>query len=322
MRNKIPCFAAFSFMACFSFAVVQAAPQAPNEQAQQFTVLRTGRLVAGTQDLTNAEANCSIAGAGGAATMQCRPSTGKASYNYNTALVVETSGVAYVIACRIPLIAVSCKKLDTGSVVEGRIDKGVLAIADGDKARRYQILTSTNVGPLPLSQPPPSKAPAQARSAPPPVAAAAAPSSKSPADPLEADSAAIKTLFANFNDAFNNHDAHAAAMLFTDDANFINVQGATTRGRGEIEQHLAPLFSARLKTAHRDVSLRDIRFLRSDTATVDSDFEMSGLMGPDGAAVPPAKGLYDWIVMKQNGHWLIVVWHETNLPAPPPSPAR
>jgi uncharacterized protein (TIGR02246 family) len=321
MRSKIPRFIALSFMACLSFAAAQAAPQAPNEQAQEFTVLRTGHLVAGTQALTNAEANCSIAGSGGDATMQCRPSnaTAKALYNYNTALVVETNGVAYIIACRIPLIAVSCKKLDTGSVVEVRVDKGLVAIADGDKVRRYQIFTSGNVGPLPLGQPPPSKGPAQARSEPRPVATAAPPSNNL-ADSQEADSAAIKKLFTDFNDAFNKHDAHAAAMLFTADADFINVQAATTHGRAEIEQHLAPLFAARLKTAHRDVSLRDIRFLRPDTATVDSDFRMSGLMDPNGGPVLPANGLYDWIVMKQNGRWLIAVWHESNLPAPPPPP--
>jgi len=142
-----------------------------------------------------------------------------------------------------------------------------------------------------------------------------------PADSHEADSAAIKKLFADFNDAFNNHDAHAAAMLFTDDGDFITVAGAKTTGQAGIEQHLAPLFAGRLKTAHRDVSFRDIRFLRPDVATVDSDFEMSGLVGASGAAIPPGKGLYDWIVMKQNGRWLIAVWHESNLPVPPAPPA-
>jgi PEGA domain len=180
MNIRIPCFAALSFMACLSCAAAQAAPQAPSEQARQFTVLRTGHLVAGTESLTNAEANCSIAGAGGGATMQCRPSAAaKASYHFNTALVVESNGVAYVIACRIPLLQVLCKKLDTGSVVEGRIDTGILAMTDGDKVRRYQILVSANVGPLLLSQPPPSNSGAQVRSVPTP-AATPAPPSKSP----------------------------------------------------------------------------------------------------------------------------------------------
>jgi uncharacterized protein (TIGR02246 family) len=143
-----------------------------------------------------------------------------------------------------------------------------------------------------------------------------------PADSHEADSAAIQKLFNDFNDAFNNHDARAATMLFTDDADVITTRGATTHGRAKIEQDMAPLFAGRLKTAHRDVSLRGIRFLRPDIATVDSDYVMSGLMGPNGEAVPPAKGLYDWIVMKQNGHWLIAVWHESNLPVSSPPPAQ
>ena len=82
-----------------------------------------------------------------------------------------------------------------------------------------------------------------------------------PADSQEADSAAVKKLFNDFNEAFNNHDAHAVAALFTDDADFINTQAVTTHGKAEVEQHLAPLFAGRLKAVRRDVVLRDVRFL-------------------------------------------------------------
>lgn len=139
------------------------------------------------------------------------------------------------------------------------------------------------------------------------------------ADSREADSAAIKKLYTDFNDTLNKHDARAVALLFTDDGDFIDLGGGTSHGRAEIEGHLAPLLAGRLKTLHRDVTLRGIRFLRPDTATVNGEFQTSGLMGPNGAAVPPARGLYDWIVMKQNGRWMIVVWHESNLPAAAPA---
>ena len=138
----------------------------------------------------------------------------------------------------------------------------------------------------------------------------------------EADSAAVKKLFDDFNNAFNSHDAHAAAMLFAEDAEFINTQAVTTHGRTGVEQHLAPLFAGRLKAVHRDVSLRGIRFLSPDAATVDSDYQTSGIVGVDGAPVAPAKGFYDWIVTKQNGGWLIAVWHESNLPPAPTAPAK
>ena len=140
-----------------------------------------------------------------------------------------------------------------------------------------------------------------------------------PAGSHEADSAAIKKLYNDFNDAFNNHDAKAAAALFTADGEFVTIAAAVSNGPKEIEDHLAPLFAGRLKTAHRDVTFRNIRFLSADLATVDSDFVMSGLMGPNGQPIPPGKGFYDWIVKKQNGKWLITVWHESNLPAPPPA---
>src|SRR5579862_7354114 len=160
MKITLFCLATFSLVAGISFATAQAAPQATDQAPQQFTVLRTGHLVAGTESLSAADVNCSIAGAGGGATMQCRRAdAGKGSYHYNTALVVDPRGVGYVVACRVPLVLVLCKKLDTGATVEGRVDKGILAMDDGGKVRRYQILASATVGTLPLSPPPPSNNP-------------------------------------------------------------------------------------------------------------------------------------------------------------------
>jgi uncharacterized protein (TIGR02246 family) len=141
-----------------------------------------------------------------------------------------------------------------------------------------------------------------------------------PADSRDADSAAIKKLFADFNDAFNNHDAHAVAMLFADEDDFITVGGASFRGRTAIEQHLAPLFSGRAKTLHREAALRDIHFLSPDTALVTSDTVTSGMTTPDGGAVPAVKGQYDWVVLRQNGRWLIAVWHESNPTTPQGQP--
>jgi uncharacterized protein (TIGR02246 family) len=141
------------------------------------------------------------------------------------------------------------------------------------------------------------------------------------ADASDMDKAAIQTLFVDFNNALNNHDAHAAAMLFTEDGDFIGIQGKIVHGRADIEQQMAPLFNGILKTMHRDVTLRGVRFLRPDVATVDSDYVTTGVVGANGVPAPATKGLYDWIVTKQDGRWLIAVWHESNLPAPPATAA-
>lgn len=134
-----------------------------------------------------------------------------------------------------------------------------------------------------------------------------------PKETHDADSAAIQKLFTDFNEAFNNHDAHAVAMLFTDDSDFVTIGAAKFHGPAAIEQHLTPLFSVRAKTIHREAGTPEIHFLTPDMATVDSDTVTSGILGPNGAAAPPVKGFYDWIVMKQKGRWLIAVWHESNI---------
>jgi len=141
------------------------------------------------------------------------------------------------------------------------------------------------------------------------------------ADASDVDKAAIQKLFVDFNNASNNHDAHGAAMLFTEDGDCIAVYGKIFHGRAAIEQQMAPLFNGVLKTTHRDVTLRGVRFLRPDIATVDSDYVTTGVVGANGVPAPATKGLYDWIVTKQDSHWLIAVWHESNLPAPPAAAA-
>lgn len=138
-----------------------------------------------------------------------------------------------------------------------------------------------------------------------------------PAD-NELDSPAIHKIYADFNDSLNNHDAHAVAMLFAEDADFL--QGTNhSNGREAIEHRLGPLFARRGMNLHREVTLQRIRFLRPDVAAVYGEYDQSGLMSQDGTAAPPSKGLYDWIVVKDNGRWLISVWHESDLPTTLPT---
>ena len=137
----------------------------------------------------------------------------------------------------------------------------------------------------------------------------AASCAKNPAD-RSADSAAIKQAVANFIDCFNQHDAHAIALTFADDADLTNTRGATTHSRQGLEQLFTTLFSGRLKSAHRTISIRDVRFLTPAIASVDSRWEMTGTRTDDGTEMPPRKGILALVMTKQNGHWLIAVYHE------------
>ena len=131
----------------------------------------------------------------------------------------------------------------------------------------------------------------------------------------EADSQAIKQVFAEWYESFSRHDAHAAAMTFAEDADFTNMAGAHNHGRKEIEGHLARLFAGNLKDARRTDVVKNIRFVTPAIAEADADTVITGTKAPDGTEVAPRKGLMVTTMTKQNGRWYISVFHEVEFPA-------
>ena len=134
-----------------------------------------------------------------------------------------------------------------------------------------------------------------------------------------ADMAAIKQAVAAYSDAWNSRDTHALAMLFTEDADYTTVQGGNTHGRKAIEEMFVSLLTGtgRFRESHRTDSVERIRFLSPVIASVD-DYWVMGTV-PD---QPSMKGLYAWVIVKQNGRWLTAVHHATNFTPSPAAPAR
>jgi uncharacterized protein (TIGR02246 family) len=139
-------------------------------------------------------------------------------------------------------------------------------------------------------------------------------------DSGDKDRAAIAQTVQRFANAWNEHDAHAFALTFTEDADFTNVSGVHAQGRSNVETFHAPLFAAQFKDSHQTAKIRSIRFLRPDLAAVDVDWEMTGAKAADGTPRPDRKGLLNWVMARQaDGAWLIQVMHNTDLtdfPAP------
>jgi len=127
----------------------------------------------------------------------------------------------------------------------------------------------------------------------------------------DADSSAIRQVIADFIDAFNRHDAHAWAMPIAEDGDFTNVTGLYLHGRKDFEARFTELFSGRLKTAHRTATVRHIRFMTPDVAAVDADWELVGSKASDGSENPVRKGLFNFVVTRQNGHWMFAIFEES-----------
>lgn len=126
-----------------------------------------------------------------------------------------------------------------------------------------------------------------------------------------ADTAAVRQAVTDFVDAFNRHDAHAWSMCFAEDGDFTNVTGLTRHGRKEIEERFTGLFAAGLKNAHRTVNMRHVRFIRPDVAAVDADWVLTGSRAADGSENPERKGIFIFVMTKQNGKWLFDVFDES-----------
>jgi len=123
----------------------------------------------------------------------------------------------------------------------------------------------------------------------------------------DADTAAIKQTVAAFADTWNSHDAHAVAMRYIEDGDFASVNGEPSHGRKELEDHYKTIFSTFLKNAHTTDTVRSIRFLAPDLASVDIDWLVNEPSAPGGVL---RKGLLTWILSKRNGQWMITIYHE------------
>jgi uncharacterized protein (TIGR02246 family) len=124
----------------------------------------------------------------------------------------------------------------------------------------------------------------------------------------DADTAAIKQTVAGFADIWNSHDAHGVAMYYVEDGDFSSIKGEASHGRKELEEHYTTIFSTFLKNAHTTDTVKSIRFLGPDIASVDIDWLVTEPNAPGGVL---RKGLLTWIVTRRNGQWMITIYHES-----------
>jgi uncharacterized protein (TIGR02246 family) len=135
----------------------------------------------------------------------------------------------------------------------------------------------------------------------------------------DADTAAIKELFASFYGAFSHHDAHATAMTFAEDADFTNMRGVHRKGRKEIEAWFTGLFTGNLRESTRTDTVRGIRFFSPDVAVADADTVITGTKAADGSVTPPRHGVMIVTAVKQDGRWWIATFHEAEFPEARPA---
>jgi uncharacterized protein (TIGR02246 family) len=100
--------------------------------------------------------------------------------------------------------------------------------------------------------------------------------------------------------AWNLKDAQAFASQFTEDATFVNVNGALWIGKKDIEDRHAR--AAIFKSSHAEIKPDSIRLLKPDIALVHVSWTITG----DPRDPQPRSYLMTMVVAKRDGRWLIV----------------
>jgi uncharacterized protein (TIGR02246 family) len=125
------------------------------------------------------------------------------------------------------------------------------------------------------------------------------------------DESAVRNVLAEYEVSWNGHDTAAFGDLFTEDCDYVNIDGVHWKGVQEIIQRHAELFQKRLKTAVRKLTGVEVRFSTPDVALVDATWDVTGWNRPTGEAARILKEITTMAVVKTNGRWLITSLQNT-----------
>ena len=132
-----------------------------------------------------------------------------------------------------------------------------------------------------------------------------------------ADDRAIRDIVVAWERSWNAHDMDAMGTLITEDADFVNVAGLHWKGRAQIVKEHADRHRTNLKLSRwvtRSVAIQEVS---PELALVHTQWGMTGDTDFDGTPRESRNGIFSWLVVKSNSHWLIRAVQNTNV-APVP----
>jgi uncharacterized protein (TIGR02246 family) len=112
-------------------------------------------------------------------------------------------------------------------------------------------------------------------------------------------------------DALNAHDMDAYARVFTPDADFVTVSGASQRGIGEIVEGHRQVWAAHYRDSHVSVVPVSIRYLRPDVAVVRMNTEIVYGSGQERRTATPMM-----VLVKEPTGWVITAVQNTLVSGP------
>ena len=132
------------------------------------------------------------------------------------------------------------------------------------------------------------------------------------------DDAAIRQIVADFSKDWNTHDAHSMCASLADDVVWVNWRGEGLGTRQEVEDEHAKLFADLYKNTQRTDEVKMIHYVNPELAEVDDYWTMTGAKKRDGSDWPYRAGLYNFLMSKRGGRWIVIVSHAADFNAQAP----
>jgi uncharacterized protein (TIGR02246 family) len=126
-----------------------------------------------------------------------------------------------------------------------------------------------------------------------------------------ADEAAIRALYQQLMDGWNQGSGDAFAAVFTEDGDLIGFDGTHFKGRQEIAPFHQRLFDKWLKGSRLVGEVKDVRFLSPDVALMHAvgGTVMRGKTDP----VPERDSIQTLVATRQDGEWRLAAFQNTRL---------
>jgi len=126
-----------------------------------------------------------------------------------------------------------------------------------------------------------------------------------------ADEAAVRALYQQLMDGWNQGSGDAFAAVFTEDGDLIGFDGTHFKGRQEIAPFHQQLFDKWLKGSRLVGQVKDVRFLSPDVALMHAvgGTVLRGKSEP----VPERDSIQTLVATRQDGEWRLAAFQNTRL---------
>ena len=125
------------------------------------------------------------------------------------------------------------------------------------------------------------------------------------------DEAALRALYQQLMDGWNQGSGAAFAAVFTEDGDLIGFDGTHFKGRQEIAPFHQQLFDKWLKGSRLVGEVKDVRLLHPDIAVMHA--VGSTVMRGKSEPVPERDSIQTLVATRQDGEWRLAAFQNTRL---------